>query len=177
MEAIRIPLPVLWSMLRAAVFAFLHWLERVVCSIVWFANFRSGEGDPFRSCGCCQCGRFRFGGSSKNSAVFEVLPVCRSGGGGSCSCEVGRGPRSLRLPEAKHEIEGIQGGAGLLIKNSPVGDNTPAGLSLCPERVRAYSVLVSAAGASAASCCTAVVAIVAATLAAVVAASVVAALI
>lgn len=49
----------------------------------------------------------RSGGSSKSSAVFEVLPVCRSGGGGSCSCKVSRGPRSLRLPEAKHEIEGI----------------------------------------------------------------------
>lgn len=47
MEAIRIPLPVLWSMLRAAVFAFLHWLERVVCSIVWFANFRSGRRRSF----------------------------------------------------------------------------------------------------------------------------------
>lgn len=51
-----------------------------------------GEGDPFRSCGCCQCFRIRSGGSSKSSAVFEVLPVRRSGGGGSCSCEVGRGP-------------------------------------------------------------------------------------
>lgn len=49
----------------------------------------------------------RSGGSSKSSAVFEVLPVCRSGGGGSCSCKVSRGPRSPRLSEAKHEIEGI----------------------------------------------------------------------
>lgn len=47
MEAIRIPLPVLWSMLRAAVFAFLHWLERGGCSIVWFANFRSGRRRSF----------------------------------------------------------------------------------------------------------------------------------
>lgn len=77
-------LPVLWSMLRAVAFVSLRWSERAVCSnCMDLPASDQGEGDPFRPCGCCQCFRIRSGGSSKSSAVFEVLPVRRSGGGGS----------------------------------------------------------------------------------------------
>ena len=47
MEAIRIPLPVLWSTLRAVAFVSLRWPERVVCSTVWSASFRSGRRRSF----------------------------------------------------------------------------------------------------------------------------------